>query len=747
MRRIFYITLLLLAIIANPTWAQDRIPTTIKLTPIADVNPVKTQHTMVATVLDQFGKPLPGRRVEWILSRGPKCVGDIVEHDDMGAMIGGTKEPVKKIDNHYTISYTNKRPVLLTKGTPNTDDDERLGVGQTWLTITSAVEGETHVIAFCPSIRNADKHKVFAIKYWIDAKIDWPKNAINKVNTPHVFKFKLTKASTKAPMPGYLVKWKLLKDKNAPAHLGDTVGTYVTETETNEDGTAQVTLNQDKPVAGFNKVEITLSKPTGELLAKRSVTKQWIAPQLEVEKKGPARGILGEKVPYTIRYGNPGEAEAQGVVLKDTLPSQLEFVSATPAPSNVDGNVLTWNVGILAKGEYKTIRLVTKAISHKPKTAINTVALTSKEAPPQTGTAVTEILAPNVYIIKEGPSMVRKGQKANYTLTVKNNGTGPATNVVVRDKIPAGMKYKTRVNGMTLRWKLGTIPAQGKKSIRYTLDTPKVGTFDNTAKVYMGRKHEVRHKTELRTRVVAPVLKITKDAPRLTILHRAITCTITITNEGDAPARNLKIIDTLPRLLDYIRSTPRGVYRKGKKDTLSTVTWKIPEIKANSKVVIKLMARAKLTGRCRNGVKLISNDPELPVIPTKEAFANIKIKGIPAVHISSYDTEDPCEVGRQTIYIIECMNEGTSPCTIMKLHNRIPKEMEYVGAKGPTPHTHKDGLVIFEPVPIVQPGEKLTYTIICRAVRPGSAKNTATLRYKQFDVPIIDEEGTSIYKP
>ena len=150
--------------------------------------------------------------------------------------------------------------------------------------------------------------------------------------------------------------------------------------------------------------------------------------------------------------------------------------------------------------------------------------------------------------------------------------------------------------------------------------------------------------------MIAPILKITIDNPRIVFCHRAITSTVTIINEGDASARNLKIIATLSRKVDYIRSTPRGLYRKGKRGKLSTVTWKIPEMKAGSKKVIRLMNRGKLGGRCRIGVKLISNDPEPPVIPTMEVFSSLKMMCCgPGLHISSYDTEDPCEVGKQFI--------------------------------------------------------------------------------------------------
>src|SRR5690242_4459074 len=64
-------------------------PVSIEISPVADVNPVKTQHVFVATVKDANGTPVSGVEVEWILGRsGATSVGDIVDVD------GG-----KKIDN------------------------------------------------------------------------------------------------------------------------------------------------------------------------------------------------------------------------------------------------------------------------------------------------------------------------------------------------------------------------------------------------------------------------------------------------------------------------------------------------------------------------------------------------------------------------------------------------------------------------------------------------------------------------
>lgn len=733
---------------ANP---DDREPFTIKLDPVASINPVRTQHTFIATVLDSQGRPVPGQRVEWILSRGPQMVGDIVLHDDMGSIVGGTNEIIRKIDNHYTVTYTNEAPVVLDMGTPNTDDDITVGVGQTWITITSPVEGETHVIAFCPNIRNANRHKAFAVKYWIDALITWPENAVNKVDEQHTFTFNLVKASTSAPMSGYIVRWSIVEDENAPkAFLGSEPGNTVIETQTDDMGNASVTLTNADRREGTTRVRIELRGPDGRLLAVYIVNKEWIAPRLTVIKRGPAEGILEENVVFTIEVSNPGEADAHDVVIRDRVPQGFMYMSADLEPEVTADRELVWNIGTIARNETVRITVTMKAKATGELT--NTAVVTSREAEPQTATAVVRIGAPELYVIKEGTAQIREGEVAEYRLTVRNSGSAVAREVVVRDEIPEGFEFvsssgKSKMSPMTFRWDIGDMQPGQEKVITYSLRGKQVGAHTNVASAIV--RGEVVHRAEFITTVVAPRLRVVKNGPRLMYLHRTAEYVIQIFNEGNGSALDVEVVDTIPDALDYINATPRGMLRQPTEDRpLATVTWKLPEIPANSTVEIKLELRAKKRAECVNTVRVISNSTRPPVVPPLTAEVATRIIGIPAMHIWSYDTEDPVEVGKQTIYVIEVRNEGTSPCTNVKMHDTIPKEMEFVQAEGPGPHNWSDSerAVIFEPHPILQPGDKLVYRIRCRAITRGSAKNTARLNYDQFDDVILDEEGTSVYQ-
>ena len=119
---------------------------------------------------------------------------------------------------------------------------------------------------------------------------------------------------------------------------------------------------------------------------------------------------------------------------------------------------------------------------------------------------------------------------------------------------------------------------------------------------------------------------------------------------------------------------------------------------------------------------------------------------VAAIQISTYDTEDPIPVGGTTTYVIEVMNEGTANATNVIIIDETPDYMQFLTAQSPTKYKVENKIIIFEPVPQLLPGEKVTYRIVCKAIEGGSAKNKASLTYDQFSLELIDEEGTSIYQ-
>src|SRR5207247_4199221 len=66
--------------------------------------------------------------------------------------------------------------------------------------------------------------------------------------------------------------------------------------------------------------------------------------------------------PLPCAYSDPGSAAAANGVIRDTIPANTTFVSAS-APGAPAGGVVTWSLGGLAAGASGTVTLVVKVNS------------------------------------------------------------------------------------------------------------------------------------------------------------------------------------------------------------------------------------------------------------------------------------------------------------------------------------------------------------------------------------------------
>ncbi len=90
-------------------------------------------------------------------------------------------------------------------------------------------------------------------------------------------------------------------------------------------------------------------------------------------------GLPGETTTHTLRVGNRGAAPADGATLTYTLPPELSFVSADPAPASL--SPLRWDLGALPAGGAPVVIRVTAAVK-------------ASAAPLQTVTSTAEAAAP-----------------------------------------------------------------------------------------------------------------------------------------------------------------------------------------------------------------------------------------------------------------------------------------------------------------------------------------------------------------
>jgi uncharacterized repeat protein (TIGR01451 family) len=706
----------------------------ITLEPSTAVNQVQTQHVLIATVANADGTGLGGRRVEWILPAGG--VGAIVAVDEHGVYThGGDKDESvvprsqtgDKHDNAYAVTHTTHVPERIDFGTADPSDDVLLAPGQTWIAITSATEGTTDVVAYAPGIDSWKDHKAFAAKHWMDVAWEWPSDATNRVGTGHELSTLVVRASDGGPLAGYTVSFHVASGPDAVLEPGGKADATV---KTDANGLATVTLEQSKPVAGTNEVEISIVRPANEkccepekFIALGTMRKTWIAPTIGITKTAPKQAVVGETFDYAIVVTNDADVSTREVVVTDVLPEGIAYVSSTPA-AKVDGSRLTWNVGELAAGG--TTSLGVKVKASKTGKFTNCADVAAEAGLKARACADTVVVAPALQLQKTADAEVLLCDTITYRYVVRNTGDGDATNVRIADELPAGLTAAG--GGRNVNVAVGTLGPGESRTYEVKASAGKTGEYVNkaTATGDGGLSAEATAKTVVRQ----PVLTITKKAPERSFIGRPVTYEITVSNTGDAVSANTVLVDTLPTGAVFQNASDGGQHVAGK------VTWNLGNLapKASKSVTLRVVSnaagRASVQGTCA---------------AEATAQASTLVEGISALLLEVVDLDDPIEVGSNATYEIVVTNQGSAPGSQIVIAATLPAEMTFVSASGASQHTATGKTITFAPVGTLAPQAKLTFRITVRADAAGDVRFAVALNSAELTSPVDETEATQLY--
>jgi len=99
----------------------------------------------------------------------------------------------------------------------------------------------------------------------------------------------------------------------------------------------------------------------------------------------------GDQFIYTVSYMNANAFAVDNVVIKDTLPAEVEFVSATASGTESAG-VVTWDIGTVAAGASGSVSVTVKVKANTADGFItNSVIIDSDQTPPTTVNEQTEV--------------------------------------------------------------------------------------------------------------------------------------------------------------------------------------------------------------------------------------------------------------------------------------------------------------------------------------------------------------------
>jgi len=246
--------------------------------PEIDCNVIRTQHMYIVEVTNEDGDPVSGVKVQWDLNISengtitiecpdaapdpagcklptvPGNTGSVVDSDDPDLNPATARtglQPSFNVDTRKAVTFTNDNAQTVSFGSSSVTVD----AGQTWIVITSPVEGITDVVASTPDIPKTNPNcanddpnacdKEFAIKRWVNwdiglFELDWP-NANVDGGTGGTYDPNDDPEATFTPIAD-----------------GSTVTNVLDRRElANEGGCAPIIIPSLQPAQGVNECELT----------------------------------------------------------------------------------------------------------------------------------------------------------------------------------------------------------------------------------------------------------------------------------------------------------------------------------------------------------------------------------------------------------------------------------------------------------------------------------------------------------
>ncbi|WP_409201029.1 hypothetical protein [Methanobrevibacter sp. DSM 116169] len=402
---------------------------------------------------------------------------------------------------------------------------------------------------------------------------------------------------------------------------------------------------------------------------------------LIINKIGPELVKVGEIINYTITIVNTGSTNATNLTLRDLLPdTYMEFYEFYDPDNNWIDNGNDWTLKFdLAKNNQVTV-YISFIAKETGKNILNTLNITYNENPDgqQFNSNPLEIHNVTLLINKTAPPTANIGGYIYYTITIKNNGTTNATNIVLREyfntthlvyegywRSDRNWLYSYDENGylifslpggeviranetviLTLRFYVRSagIPVNETEPIFNNVTV--IAREDNASTITNGTNLTRVNVTTYKSNHIYryPFIKV----------GEVITFHVVINNTGETPATGLKITEFYDYdFLEFINSSGSGWF------TNDNITWFYSgSLAPNATTILYLQFIVKKAGIFNNTVNITSDqEPEGKIRYDIVEAHNITLNISKSVNASN------ANVGDVIRYNITISNIGTSPLT------------------------------------------------------------------------------------
>lgn len=732
------------------TVAVANIPDRLLLTPSQIVAPVGSEVVLLAGLSGGDGQFIPKQPVEWLLSQ--ESVGHFVDvgendHPTLAALLHHTPE---KRSSNFAIAKTSSRATTITRGTLATNDDIAVQKGQTWVTLTSASEGVSHVSAVATEADNWEQRRQSATIQWVDAQWLLPSPTVVRAGQAQVLSTTINRNSVRSPVRGWLVRYEIISGPSAG--FGPERAQAV-EVTTDANGKASVSLQPLGGEPGVTQVKIEILSPAlsgldGQpvVIGQGMTSVTWSAAGLAVRILGPALGAVDATLDYQIEVTNPGDLPSENVVVTAEIPQTFKVMGSREGEFGAN---VEWRIDKLPPRGSQQFNLQCRAMS------AGNAWLFARAA----GTGIsservkfnTEIMQSALRLSMqlagvENPGAIKVGDRVSYNIEVTNTSNVPLTNIQLRDSYSDGLQEANREpNPISKR--VGNLAPGASQQLAISFIVRQPGQLCHTLTATADGGHSASLEECITAGAPSYEFSMELNGPDEVLTGDTAKYEIVVKNTGDGELTGIRVVYRAPDALLPKRATENyriesgalvwtiGSLAPGKSIEPLTILCDTVTANSNAETSVLVSTDQGLTNSKRKGTAVrqasapgvappgpprpeVRNDPEPPPVGPQGG----------ALRVSVTDTSEPISVGDTVSYSIVIENTRPVPDKNVFITCYLPEGAKFVSlldskglpVVGQRVSPNKLTITMGQPIVEMRPFEELLpYRLQIEGLRPG----------------------------
>lgn len=450
------------------------------------------------------------------------------------------------------------------------------------------------------------------------------------------------------------------------------------------------------------------------------------SPNVVLEKFAPPEVQVGAPATFELVVHNLGDAPAHKVTVEEEIPQGTEYHSASPEPTKRSGRMLVWDLGSLQPDDEKGIRLQLTPVAE------GEIALSAQVHFQAQADARSVATRPVLEVAVDAPAKAHAGDEVPLRITVTNQGSGAASDVMIEEDIPEGF---THPRGKRLQCRVGTLEPGKSKSFVLKMKAEEAGRHRNLLAVHAAGGIALKEETNIE--VVAPSLKLGVSGSKRKYLDSQAIHVLTLENPGTAPANHVEVVAHLPRGLKFVGATNHGAYDASR----HAVYWDLEQLPAGSHGAVQFTTVVE-----REGAHRIEAEARAAEGVQTQAVFQVTAEAASELPFTVSDLSDPIEIGEETQYEIRLANRGARDAQGVIVQAVFPSAIRPTGVDGDFKGRIEGNKVTFTKIERLAVGQGLVLRISAKAVQPGDHRIAVSVASDDAKTPVVHEEATRVYK-